>query len=180
MEGKTLKRARSEDEDNNNNITQMKVWVSQKISDMRDASKMKAVHEKTTQMLFSASAAGSKDKPQQSNVLLVPTGATVPRATAASLHEHYQLLGNGIIHLRDLHPDAANPNLERRKSRCCQRQTLIHDKCCNCSMDLCEECGYSCAECGQFVCRTCVMLFGSQPQEEADDPLCERCQMFCR
>ncbi|XP_068158327.1 uncharacterized protein [Drosophila tropicalis] len=113
-------------------------------------------------MLFSAAAAG----------------ATVPEATAASLHEHYQLLGNGIIHLRDLHPDAVNPNLERRKSSCCQRHTLIHDTCANCDMELCEECGYSCVECAQFICRFCVLMFGNGPQEEAEEPLCERCQMF--
>jgi len=45
MEIKSLKRLRSEDdESNNNNVTQTKVWVNDKINDLRDPDKMKAVH----------------------------------------------------------------------------------------------------------------------------------------
>ncbi|XP_016995455.2 uncharacterized protein [Drosophila takahashii] len=93
------------------------------------------------------------------------------------LCEQYQLLGDGTIMLRNLRADLSNPRLERHKSRCCQRQTLIHDICVNCTMDLCEECGYSCGECSKFICRSCVTLFGNR-LDEAEDPLCDRCQMF--
>ncbi|EDW86271.1 uncharacterized protein Dwil_GK15987 [Drosophila willistoni] len=106
--------------------------------------------------------------------------ASITTPATPSLCDHYQLLGNGTIHLRGIQPDVNNhvPNLERRKSSCCQRHTLIHDTCANCDMELCEECGYSCVECAQFICRFCVLMFGNGPQEEAEEPLCERCQMF--
>ncbi|EDV34705.1 uncharacterized protein Dana_GF21455, isoform B [Drosophila ananassae] len=228
MERKATKRSRSADDDDaNNNVTQSKVWVSQKMSDARDPEKMKEVHEKTTKMLFDGAASSgngnrsgnghghSQQGQSQSqnltgggggvnqNVMVaaVPVpgqgqssqqqqeeeqqqhpghdqqSAAATAAAAAALCEQYQLLGDGTILLRDLRPDMANPRLERKKSRCCQRQTLIHGVCVNCTMDLCEECGYSCGECSQFICRSCVTLFGNRP-DEADDPLCERCQMF--
>ncbi|KAH8345014.1 hypothetical protein KR059_000594 [Drosophila kikkawai] len=145
MENKASKRRRSvdcHDDDANNNPIQRKVWVSQKVSDAHDPAKMREVHERTTKMLFEGAAASH-----------APSVATAP-----ALHEHYHLLGDGSILLRDLHPDAANPCLERLKSRCCQRQTLIHGSCINCSMDLCEECGYSCTECTHFICRSCVTV----------------------
>ncbi|XP_017067610.1 apoptosis regulatory protein Siva-like isoform X2 [Drosophila eugracilis] len=94
-----------------------------------------------------------------------------------ALCDQYMLFGDGTIIVRNLQADASNPRLERRKSRCCQRQSLIHDVCSNCTMDLCEECGYSCGECSKFICRSCVTLFGNRPHE-AEDPLCDRCQMF--
>lgn len=46
MEGKPLKRVRSEDDESNNNVTQTKVWVNEKINDSCDPEKMKAVHGK--------------------------------------------------------------------------------------------------------------------------------------
>lgn len=84
--------------------------------------------------------------------------AAAGKQEAPALHEHYQLLGDGSILLRDMRPDAVNPCLERRNSRCCQRHTLIHGNCINCTMDLCEECGYSCTECSKFICRSCVTV----------------------
>ncbi|KAL7744519.1 hypothetical protein ACLKA6_017042 [Drosophila palustris] len=172
MEINPLKRLRSEDdESNNNNVPQTKVWVNDKINDLRDPDKMKAVHDKTTKMLFKAAAnidatkdvASQPAQPQQQQPL--------------HLYEQYQLIGDGNIILRDLNPDVSNPGLERRLSTCCQRLTLIRGTCANCTFDLCEECGYSCVECNQFICRTCVTLFGNRP-EEAERPLCEVCQMF--
>lgn len=35
---------RSEDDDSNNNVTQTKVWVNEKLNDSRNPDKMKAVH----------------------------------------------------------------------------------------------------------------------------------------
>ncbi|KAH8420273.1 hypothetical protein KR009_008383, partial [Drosophila setifemur] len=180
MERKAAKRSRSmDDDDANNNLTQTKVWVNQKMSDARDPEKMKEVHEKTTKMLFDGAAASSANGqghgPQSRNPAQNQPG--VGQETDVSLCEQYHLLGDGSILLRDLRPDLANPRLERKKSRCCQRQTLIHGFCVNCTMDLCEECGYSCGECSQFICRSCVTLFGHRV-DEAEDPLCEHCQMF--
>ncbi|KAH8358385.1 hypothetical protein KR200_005388, partial [Drosophila serrata] len=144
MEHKAAKRSRSidgHDDDANNNPIQRKVWVSQKMSDARDPAKMREVHERTTKMLFEGAAA-NQERPEEHT----------------ALHEHYFLLGDGSILLRDMRPDSENPALERRKSRCCQRQTLIHGTCINCDMDLCEECGYSCSECSEFICRSCVTV----------------------
>ncbi|ALC48697.1 CG13373 [Drosophila busckii] len=167
----SLKRMRSEDDESNNNVTQTKVWVNEKINNSRDPDKMKAVHEKTTKMLFKAAA--NMDNRSESEDSAVP----VPAAPTLNLCDQYQLIGDGNIILRDLNPDVANPTLERRISACCQRPTLIRGNCVNCTFDLCEECGYSCVECSQFICRTCVTLFGNRP-EEAEHPLCELCQMF--
>ncbi|EDX00785.2 apoptosis regulatory protein Siva [Drosophila yakuba] len=158
---RAAKRSRSADGDANNNLTQRKVFVNQKISDSRDPQKMKEVHEKTTKMLFDGAAGSGQGQGQEE----------------PELCEQYQLLGDGTIILRSLRTDLANPRLELHKSRCCQRQTLVHDICVNCMMDLCEECGYSCGECSKFICRSCVTLFGNRA-DEGDDPLCERCQMF--
>lgn len=44
MESNSLKRMRSEDDESNNNVTQTKVWVNEKLSDSRNPDKMKAVH----------------------------------------------------------------------------------------------------------------------------------------
>ncbi|XP_017850429.1 uncharacterized protein LOC108605290 isoform X2 [Drosophila busckii] len=122
-------------------------------------------------MLFKAAA--NMDNRSESEDSAVP----VPAAPTLNLCDQYQLIGDGNIILRDLNPDVANPTLERRISACCQRPTLIRGNCVNCTFDLCEECGYSCVECSQFICRTCVTLFGNRP-EEAEHPLCELCQMF--
>ncbi|XP_034490215.1 apoptosis regulatory protein Siva-like isoform X2 [Drosophila innubila] len=116
-------------------------------------------------MLFQAAAKDAGNQQQ----------TTEPQTV--NLYEQYQLIGDGNIILRDLNPDVSNPGLERRLSTCCQRPTLIRGTCANCTFDLCEECGYSCVECNQFICRTCVTLFGNRP-EEAERPLCEVCQMF--
>ncbi|KAH8245219.1 hypothetical protein KR032_006703 [Drosophila birchii] len=157
MEHKAAKRSRSvdghDDDDANNNPIQRKVWVSQRMSDARDPAKMREVHERTTKMLFKGAAAASQEK---AGVAAAP--ARGGEAAATTLHEQYQLLGDGTILVRDMRPDAVNPSLERRKSRCCQRRTLIHGSCINCTMDLCEECGYSCTECSQFICRSCVTV----------------------
>ncbi|XP_023162301.1 uncharacterized protein LOC111593648 isoform X2 [Drosophila hydei] len=174
MEGKPLKRMRSDDDESNNNVTQTKVWVNEKINDSCDPDKMKAVHEKTTKMLFKAAANIDANKEEPKEEASTPPPIAV---SSVNLCEQYQLIGDGNIILRDMNPDAANPGLECRLSTCCQRLTLIRGTCVNCTFDLCEECGYSCVECSQFICRTCVTLFGNRP-EEAEHPLCEVCQMF--
>ncbi|TDG40833.1 hypothetical protein AWZ03_012747 [Drosophila navojoa] len=174
MEGKPLKRMRSEDDESNNNVTQTKVWVNEKISDLSDPEKMKAVHDKTTKMLFNGAANIDAKKDETKEETTTP--ASIP-VRPANLCEQYQLIGDGNIILRDMNPDAVNPTLERRLSTCCRRPTLIRGTCANCTFDLCEECGYSCVECSQFICHTCVTLFGNRP-EEAEHPLCEVCQMF--
>ncbi|XP_022227511.2 apoptosis regulatory protein Siva-like [Drosophila obscura] len=183
---KSVKRSRSPTEDLlNNNKIQSKVFVTQKISDASDPEKMKQIHEKTRQMLFAGAAA-------------VAAGAAAPNAVASASPDNgastnaaagatnappmdqsrlYGLTGNGGILIRSMANDVVNPRLERRRSRCCQRLTLIHDHCANCTDDLCEECGYSCRECSTFICRACVTVFGNHP-DEATDPLCERCQMY--
>ncbi|XP_043660301.1 apoptosis regulatory protein Siva-like [Drosophila teissieri] len=171
---RAAKRSRSADGDANNNLTQRKVFVNQKMSDSRDPQKMKEVHEKTTKMLFDGAAGSGQGQGQNPLDPLNPLGAGQEEP---ALCEQYQLLGDGTIILRNLRTDLANPRLERHKSRCCQRQTLVHDTCVNCMMDLCEECGYSCVECSKFICRSCVTLFGNRA-DEGEDPLCERCQMF--
>ncbi|XP_030382333.1 uncharacterized protein LOC115629875 [Scaptodrosophila lebanonensis] len=195
MERNPLKRMRSDD-NGSNHSTQTKVWVNQKMADLNDDEKMKAVHEKTNELLFKAANGKSTEKHSVENAVPVAnntaasyggatststtstTTTTVATATNVSLCDQYQLMGDGTILVRDLNQDAVNPNLERRSSRCCQHSTFIHDICVNCTMDLCEECGYSCVECTAFICRACVTLFGNRPSE-AEDPLCERCQMYC-
>jgi len=103
-------------------------------------------------MLFDG-AAGNRQGQGQNALKPLVQGQEEP-----ALCEQYYLLGDGSIVLRNLRTDLSNPRLERVKSRCCQRQTLIHDICVNCVMDLCEECGYSCGECSRFICRSCVTL----------------------
>ncbi|KAH8272293.1 hypothetical protein KR044_012202, partial [Drosophila immigrans] len=171
MEGKPLKRMRSEEDECNNNVTQTKVWVNEKIIDARDPDKMKAVHEKTTKMLFQAAANIGPTNPKNTN------NNTQSERRQLQPYEQYQLIGDGNIILRDMNPDATNPELARHMSKCCRRPTFIRAACANCTFDLCEECGYSCVECQQFICRTCVTLFGNHP-EEAERPMCERCQML--
>ncbi|XP_034667757.1 apoptosis regulatory protein Siva-like [Drosophila subobscura] len=162
---KSGKRSRSPNDDTlNNNKSQSKVLVTQKISDNSNPEKMKQIHEKTHKLLFAAAAA----TPDDGAIIIAPP---------PEQFRLYGLTGNGGITIRNLANDVINPGLERRRSRCCQRLTLIHDRCGNCTDDLCEECGYSCRECSTFICRACVTVFGSNP-EEADDPLCERCQMY--
>ncbi|XP_034118311.1 uncharacterized protein LOC132796122 isoform X1 [Drosophila nasuta] len=173
MEVKQLKRMRSEDEECNNNVTQTKVWVNEKILESRDPDKMKAVHEKTTKMLFKAAADLKATKAGTTN----GTQSMPSERRQLQPYEQYQLIGDGNLILRDLNPDAVNPELVRHMSKCCRRPTFIRAACANCTFDLCEECGYSCVECQKFICRTCVTLFGNRP-EEAERPLCERCQMF--
>ncbi|SPP89273.1 uncharacterized protein LOC117590830 [Drosophila guanche] len=151
---KSGKRSQSQNDDTlNNNKSQSKVLVTQKISDKSNQEKMKQIHEKT---------------PDDGAIIIAPP---------PEQFRLYGLTGNGGITIRNLANDVINPGLERRRSRCCHRLTLIHDRCGNCTDDLCEECGYSCSECSTFICRACVTVFGSDP-EEADDPLCERCQMY--
>ncbi|KAH8362210.1 hypothetical protein KR084_012140 [Drosophila pseudotakahashii] len=180
VEKRALKRSRSADDDDaNNNLTQRKVWVNQKMSDSHNPQKMKEVHEKTTKMLFdgAAGSGGGHGQGQGQGQNGSSNGMDQQGQEQPALCEQYQLLGDGTIILRNLRADLSNPRLERHKSRCCQRQTLIHDICVNCTMDLCEECGYSCCECSKFICRSCVTLFGNR-LDEAEDPLCDRCQMF--
>ncbi|EDV91772.1 GH24415 [Drosophila grimshawi] len=103
--------------------------------------------------------------------------ATSDVENPAKLCDRYYLFGDGTIILRDMNPDGVNPGLVPRVASCCRRPQLIIDQCANCTFDLCEECGYSCVECHEFICHTCVTLFGNRP-EEAEHPLCEVCQMF--
>lgn len=115
--------------------------------------------EKTTKMLFRAAAQIDANNDSDRNNR--PTSGVTGAADApppAHLYEQYQLIGDGNIILRDMNPDVANPSLERRLSVCCQKPTFIQGICANCTFDLCEECGYSCVECSQFICRTCVTL----------------------
>lgn len=187
MEYRVLKRTRSEDEENASGL-QNKIWVNEKLVNKNDENKMKEIHEKTTKLLFNGAAAAAAsatadknnnnaDTENGKNANISGSGAASTK-TRPKLCEQYYLLGDGTIMLRDLRQDQENPHLEGRKSLCCQRQTLIHDTCTNCTMDLCEECGYSCNECFNFICRSCVTLFGNYPAG-IQDTFCERCQMFC-
>lgn len=54
--------------------------------------------------------------------------------------------------------DPANEFLWVKKhSKCCDRKTYVQSHCGNqCFKNLCEFCGYSCVECGIFLCNSCV------------------------
>ncbi|XP_033246536.1 apoptosis regulatory protein Siva-like [Drosophila miranda] len=181
QQAKSVKRSRSPTEDTlKNNKTQSKVLVTQKISDASDPEKMKQEHEKTKMLLFAGAVAAAAASPSSDGT--TANGATTnagngTNAPSTGQHMLYGLTGNGSISIRNMAIDIVNPRLERKRSRCCQRQTLIHDRCGNCTNYLCEECGYSCRECSKFICRACVTVFGNH-FDEADDPLCERCQMY--
>lgn len=69
------------------------------------------------------------------------------------------LFGNGQIETAKGSEDLDEEFLwVRRKAKCCDRDTYVQSDCINCQKSLCEECGYSCTECGEFICNTCVTI----------------------
>lgn len=75
------------------------------------------------------------------------------------LHRLVVISGNGQIEPAKQADEQDDEFLwVRRKAKCCSRDTYVQDKCVNCQNDLCEECGYSCVECGKFVCSPCISL----------------------
>lgn len=69
------------------------------------------------------------------------------------------LFGNGQIETTKEAEDIYDEFLwVKRKAKCCDRETYVQSDCTNCQKPLCEECGFSCAECGKFICNVCVTI----------------------
>lgn len=114
---------------------------------------LKIFSEKTTKMLFNAqqsqNTASDNNKPM----------STVP----LPLWKLVSIRGNGDVESLPC-PDGVDeddPTNEflwvKRQSKCCDRKSYVQSHCGNqCSKDLCEFCGYSCIECGVFLCNFCV------------------------
>ncbi|XP_013117059.2 apoptosis regulatory protein Siva [Stomoxys calcitrans] len=163
MERACLKRMRSE-EDSSPFVLQRKMHVNEKIMDSRDNNKMKQIHAKTTQMLFQAARSVSNNNIQPD------------RNKKSPLYRLVVLYGNGQIEPAKGAEEQDDEFLwVRRKAKCCNRDTYVQSNCINCQNNLCEECGYSCTECGAFVCNSCISLFGTG---NVDQPLCEKCSLF--
>ncbi|XP_005180795.1 apoptosis regulatory protein Siva-like [Musca domestica] len=162
MQRVSLKRMRSEE--SSPYILQTKMHVNEKIVDSHDSNKMKQIYAKTTKMLFQAARSVSNNNIQPDRNKKTP------------LHRLVVISGNGQIEPAKQADEQDDEFLwVRRKAKCCNRDTYVQDKCVNCQNDLCEECGYSCVECGKFVCSPCISLFGSGNVEQ---PLCEKCSLF--
>ncbi|KAM7347910.1 apoptosis regulatory protein Siva-like [Cochliomyia hominivorax] len=161
MERVNLKRMRSEESPY---TLQNKMHVNEKIVDSHDSNKMKQIHDKTTQLLFQAARSMSNNNVQpncnkkthvSSLVVIFGNGQVESASGADELEEEFLWI--------------------KQKAKCCNRETYVQSDCTNCQQPLCEECGYSCVECGLFVCNTCVTVFGSG---DADRPICEKCSLF--
>ncbi|XP_036341955.1 uncharacterized protein LOC118751286 [Rhagoletis pomonella] len=159
-----LKRQRCEDFDTF--VPQTKKLISEKFVDQADQNKMTKIHEKTINLLFRA-ARESKSM----DLTHTATEAT----TDIPLWRQVVLRGNGEISSSNVTDLIVDISLESRKSKCCRRDAYVRSDCCNCSQPLCEFCGHSCAECGIFLCDSCVSLFGCGNVER---PICEKCALF--
>ncbi|XP_014085417.1 uncharacterized protein [Bactrocera oleae] len=159
-----LKRQRCEDFDTF--VPQIKKLISDKIVDQRDQNKMSKIHQKTINLLFKAARV---QKP------LEQTQSGAPAEVELPLWQQVILRGNGEISSKNVTDLIVDLSLESRKSKCCHREAYIRSDCCNCSQALCEYCGHSCAECGIFLCDSCVSLFGCGNVER---PICEKCSLF--
>ncbi|XP_037812925.1 apoptosis regulatory protein Siva-like [Lucilia sericata] len=161
MQRVSLKRMRSEESPY---TLQTKMHVNEKIVDSHDANKMKEIHAKTTKLLFQAARSVSNNNIQPNRNKKTPVSSMVV------------LFGNGQIEAAKGAEDLEEEFLwVRRKAKCCDRETYVQSDCTNCQKPLCEECGFSCTECGQFICNSCVTVFGSC---DADHPICEKCSLF--
>ncbi|XP_067634911.1 apoptosis regulatory protein Siva-like [Eurosta solidaginis] len=156
-----LKRQRCEDFETF--LPQTKKLISEKLVDQQDQNKMIKVHEKTISLLFKA--ARDKKTPEQIEAETID----IP------LCQQVVLSGNGAILSRNITDLIVDISLESRKSKCCHREAFVRSDCCNCTQPLCEYCGHSCAECGVFLCDSCVLLFGCGNVER---PLCEKCALY--
>lgn len=100
------------------------------------------VSDKTTKLLFQAAQTMNNEK-----------------GTKVHLSRLVILLGNGVI---EPSKEADEYDEEfmwiKRKAICCQRETYVQSECTNCQKSLCEECGFSCQECGYFICNSCVTI----------------------
>lgn len=105
--------------------------------------------EKTINLLFKAARV---QKP------LEQTQSKTPAELELPLYQQVILHGNGEISPKNITDFIVDLSLESRKSKCCHRESYICSDCCNCSQALCEYCGHSCAECGVFLCDSCVSL----------------------
>ncbi|XP_004524945.1 uncharacterized protein LOC101462040 [Ceratitis capitata] len=159
-----LKRQRCEDFDTF--VPQTKKLISEKFVDQRDESKMNKIHQKTINLLFKAARDNKSLNRGQSK-----TEEDVP------LWQQVVLCGNGEVLSKNVTDLIVDISLESRRSKCCHRDAFVRSDCCNCSQVLCEYCGYSCAECGVFLCVSCVALFGCG---NVDRPICEKCGLFQR
>ncbi|TMW50371.1 hypothetical protein DOY81_004556 [Sarcophaga bullata] len=158
MNSVSLKRTRSEEPPY---TMQSKMFVNEKIVDAHDDNKMKEIHDKTKKLLFQA--ARSIDHNTENNKK-VPLSRLVV------------LLGNGVIEpTRDADEYDEEFMWIKDKAECCQRETYVQSDCTNCQKPLCEECGFSCQECGNFICNSCVTVFGCG---NPDHPICEKCSLF--
>ncbi|XP_053947991.1 uncharacterized protein LOC128856701 [Anastrepha ludens] len=156
-----LKRPRCEDFEAF--VPQTKKLISEKIVEQRDQNKMAKIHEKTINLLFKAARECKSTQSAAAEAIEIP------------LWQQVVLRGNGEITSRNITDLIVDISLVSMKSKCCHRDAYVCSDCCNCAQPLCEFCGHSCAECGIFLCDSCVSLFGCGNVER---PICEKCTLF--
>lgn len=102
---------------------------------------------KTTKMLFQAARSVSNNNIQPDRNKKTPLDRLVV------------IYGNGQIENAKGADELDDEFLwVRRKAKCCNRDTYVQSNCVNCQNHLCEECGYSCTECGKFICNSCISV----------------------
>lgn len=116
--------------------------------------------EKTTKMLFDAAQNRAEFIDTNNNK---QNGHSLNAKVPLPSWKLVSLQGNGDVETLRCPEglDEDDPDNEflwvKRPAKCCQRDTYVQSQCGNqCSKDLCEFCGYSCLECGVFICNTCV------------------------
>ncbi|KAI9588939.1 apoptosis regulatory protein Siva-like [Glossina fuscipes] len=160
MEKISLKRNRSEDALYG---LQAKMYINDKIMNSHDDNKMKQIHDRTTKLLFQAARSFNSNR-------------TSENSKKAQPWKLVNLSGNGVIEMVRGIEDLSDEFLwVKRKAKCCDRETYVQSECCNCHKALCEGCGYSCNDCGIFLCNLCVEIFGCGT---SDRPICEKCSLF--
>uniref|UniRef100_A0A1A9W214 Apoptosis regulatory protein Siva n=1 Tax=Glossina brevipalpis TaxID=37001 RepID=A0A1A9W214_9MUSC len=162
MEKISLKRNRSEESLYG---LQTKMYINEKIVNLHDNKKMKQIHDRTTKLLFQ----GARSFNKSGN----PTSENSKKPQSWEL---VILSGNGVIEMAKDVGELVDEFLwVKRKAICCDRETYVQSQCCNCQKALCEGCGYSCNDCGIFLCNLCVEIFGCGT---SDRPICEKCSLF--
>lgn len=130
---------------------------------LEDENKNDSFTDKTTKMLFKAAQNKSSNIDNNNNNNNKQQKQSINGNVSLPVWKLVSLQGNGDVESLRCpegvdEDDPANEFLWVKKTaKCCQRQTYVQSHCGNqCSKDLCEFCGYSCLECGVFICNTCV------------------------
>lgn len=120
---------------------------SRKITSWGDILLFTHIPDKTTKLLFQAARSVGNNNIQPTVNKKIPLCKLVV------------LFGNGQVESAKGADELDEEFLwVRRKAKCCNRETYVQGDCTNCQKPLCEECGYSCVDCGYFICNSCVTV----------------------